>query len=575
MSPHRPALSDGQSSSPPPSSAGGQPPSSPSIVGQSQPSSSAVRTGAPICRGSVADSSAENNSSQRQSQPHITVRFPRSAGKGPLRPRSTHQLSTSDSSEYSPLQPLQPLSDNAFSNLFYCAALSSFHRSLSVKRFICQKRIVISDFTAKTGLIGKLKSCQLFTSVVTIDQFVKPVVYEFYANLAPELVCHNRVYVRGRMFEFGPASINHYFWSTDSDDDFVEDMDQITAKLTGGAKTRWVAKDTIKAVDLTASFALLHKIACTNWMPTKHHSYVKRSMAVLLYKIDQGVKFNLGELLFQHILAARNGANNRKELILPNLIYGILVSQGFQKHDTEDYEAQSLPIKVDPRLLHGTHVDDLGAPDDSHHQTRSSSNGAIVETIHVVEEELAELVPNLFLPSSTPECDDGVITQPEKEVAAECENNCEADDKLIGDSDAEDSCDPFLSDDDDEVRAAMKFGTQQAEEDIDGAENSPNDEDIHGAENTDNEEGMQQNGGDNGGCEDMDQAAFGEDYDSDNPPSYHTDNEDNLNDVGDHSIVAGSVSLNAYSMAKQQGNDLGKNGLAANDVEGPRHQTVN
>nr|GLL31255.1 uncharacterized protein LOC109169177 [Ipomoea trifida] len=374
MSPHRPALFDGRSSSPPPSSAGGQPPSSPSVVGQPQPSPSALRTGAPICRGSVADSSAENNSSQRQPQPHITVitvRFPRSAGKGPLRPPSTHQLSTSESSEYSPLQPLQPLSDNAFSNLFYCAALSSFHRSLSVKSFICQKRIVISDFTAKTGLIGKLKSCQLFTSVVTIDQFVKPVVYEFYANLAPELVCHNRVYIRGRMFEFGPASINHYFWSADSDDDFVEDMDQITAKLTGGAKTRWVAKDTITVVDLTASFALLHKIACTNWMRTKHHSYVKRSMAVLLYKIDQGVKFNLDELLFQQILAARNGANNRKELILPNLIYGILVSQGFQKHDTEDYEAQSLPIKVDPRLLHGTHVDDLGAPDDSHHQTRA------------------------------------------------------------------------------------------------------------------------------------------------------------------------------------------------------------
>nr|GMC95573.1 hypothetical protein Iba_chr05cCG9860 [Ipomoea batatas] len=152
---------------------------------------------------------------------------------------------------------------------------------------------------------------------------------------------------------------------------------------------------------------------------------------------------------------------------------------------------------------------------------------------HGIQE--AELVHNLFLPSSAPECDDGVITQPEKEVAAECENNCEADDEPIDDSDAEDSCDPFLSDDDDEVRAARKFGTQQAEEDIDGARNSPNDEDIHGAENTDNEEGMQQNGGDNGGCEDMDQAAFGEDYDSDDPPSYHTDNEDNLNDVGDHS----------------------------------------
>lgn len=57
----------------------------------------------------------------------------------------------------------------------------------------------------------------------------------------------------------------------------------------------------------------------------------------------------------------------------------------------EDYEAQSLPIKVDPRLLHGTHVDNLGAPEDSHHQTRSSSDGAIVETIHILEDELVAI----------------------------------------------------------------------------------------------------------------------------------------------------------------------------------------
>nr|GLL40216.1 uncharacterized protein LOC109187050 [Ipomoea trifida] len=85
---------------------------------------------------------------------------------------------------------------------------------------------------------------------------------------------------------------------------------------------------------------------------------------------------NLGKFLFQQILDARNEANGRKELILPNLIYGIPVSQGFTKHDTEDYEAQSLPIKVDPRLLNGPHIDDLGAPEDSRCRTRSSYDGA-------------------------------------------------------------------------------------------------------------------------------------------------------------------------------------------------------
>nr|GMD98916.1 uncharacterized protein LOC109169177 [Ipomoea batatas] len=353
MSLHCPAAANDQSSSPHPSSAGDQPPSSPSVVGQPQLKLSALRTDAPVCRGPMENSSAENNRNQNNPQPKPTVRLPQYAGKGLLHPPSPQHISTTESSEYSPLQPLQTLSDNAFSHLFYCAALSSFHRSLFVKSFICQKKIVISDFTAKTGLIGKFKSCQLFTSVVTIDQFVKPVVHEFYANLAPELVCHNRVYIRGRLFDFGPDSINHYFWSADYDDEFVEDMDHITAKLTGGAKTRWVAKDTIKAVDLATSFALLHKIACANWMPTKQHAYVKRSMAVLLYKIDQGVVINLSRLLFQQILDARNGAHSRKEPILPNLIYGILVSQGFTKLDTEDYEAQSLPIKNNGARLEG------------------------------------------------------------------------------------------------------------------------------------------------------------------------------------------------------------------------------
>nr|GMD97863.1 uncharacterized protein LOC109173926 [Ipomoea batatas] len=263
MSSHCPAATNDRSSSPYPSSAGDQPPSSPSVVDQPQLKPSALRTDAPVCRGPMENSSAENNRSQNQPQPKPTVRLPQYAGKGLLHPPSPQHIFTTESSY-----------------------------------FICQKKIVISDFTAKTGLIGKFKSCQLFTSVVTIDQFVKPVVHEFYANLAPELVCHNRVYIRGRLFDFGPDSINHYFWSADYDDEFVEDMDQITAKLTGG---------------------------------------------------------------------------------------------GFTKLDTEDYEAQSLPIKVDPRLLNETHIDDLGAPEVSRHQPWSFYDGAAVDTIQILEEELVAI----------------------------------------------------------------------------------------------------------------------------------------------------------------------------------------
>nr|GMC89225.1 uncharacterized protein LOC109169177 [Ipomoea batatas] len=193
-----------------------------------------------------------------------------------------------------------------------------------------------------------------------IDRFVKIVVCEFYTNLVPELVQQGKVILRGKFYYFNPTVINSLFDSPNINDDYQEDLDIVAYELTGGIKHLWTTKDTVQSAILTPTYALLHKVALHNWMPTKHKSYFKASLAVFLHKITNGVKINLGKLLFDQVLNARDGKQRRKELILPNMVFNLLVMQGFQVNKDDCFETEAIPIKVDSRLLVHDHAEDIG-----------------------------------------------------------------------------------------------------------------------------------------------------------------------------------------------------------------------
>nr|GMD74854.1 uncharacterized protein LOC109169177 [Ipomoea batatas] len=188
-----------------------------------------------------------------------------------------------------------------------------------------------------------------FRTVVMVDKFVHSVVYEFYANLVPELIRFGQAYVRGHMYAFNPMVINQFFGLFDCDVGYTEDMDVVTRRLTGGTQIRWVKKDTIKAVELTSTFVYLHKIVYFNWMPTTQKGYVPRAMIVLLFKIASGIR-------------------------------------GFEKDASEFYEAESKLIKANHRLITSTHIDDLVGPND--HAGLSSAVDTTSVTVAFLENEL-------------------------------------------------------------------------------------------------------------------------------------------------------------------------------------------
>nr|GMC89352.1 uncharacterized protein LOC109169177 [Ipomoea batatas] len=330
-------------------------------------------------------------------QPHTAPRraSPRSSSSSPAKPSSRR----SDSDD--PVEHFdESVGDSvavhspshrvfrAFSFVFYCSSLNFLLETFTAKNFIHQRRLDVDSFSSHTDLVDTLKTAKLFKTVTKVERFVRDVVFEFYTNLVPELTNARLAYVRGRFYEFSPRVINAYYGLPGYADYFDKDLHEITKRLTGGHASYWISKDSITESELTSFFAFLHKIAYSNWMPTTNHRYVTKKMAALLFKIDTGVSFDLGQLLFDQIIDARNGKAGKKDLVLPNLIYGLLAMQGFQKHSSEYFEAHPVPIKFNPRLLSGSHFDDLGLSRDAVAAGPSSSANSGELAIEFLENEL-------------------------------------------------------------------------------------------------------------------------------------------------------------------------------------------
>ena len=79
--------------------------------------------------------------------------------------------------------------------------------------------------------------------------------------------------------------------------------------ITGGKVITWLYKYNLPFSHLTSKYSILHKIAMCNWMPSTHRTDVTKSFSTLLFQIGMKRKFNIGKLMFEHILGhAENAA---------------------------------------------------------------------------------------------------------------------------------------------------------------------------------------------------------------------------------------------------------------------------
>nr|GMD22290.1 uncharacterized protein LOC109181161 [Ipomoea batatas] len=215
------------------------------------------------------------------------------------------------------------------------------------RSLLLQRNIDVENFTAYCNLIDLLRSQNLLQTVTNVGPYCDLVTREFYSNLTEATVdrdsdhFHN-VYIRRHWYDFSPAVINEFFDRTERD-----------IKKPG-------KQGDIESSFLPSSYAILLRMATTNWLPTVTVHSVSKKMAVLLFKIRNNIPFNLRELIFDHIMAFRHGQGKEDKVLLPffSLIYGILCKQGFRKHPQEEELSPTSLYSIDWRLFFKSHFDD-------------------------------------------------------------------------------------------------------------------------------------------------------------------------------------------------------------------------
>ena len=112
--------------------------------------------------------------------------------------------------------------------------------------------------------------------MTNIPKFVTKVIHEFYANLSNNIVVKReskfeKVFVRGHVYDFSPRIISEYLnISVPEDFNYEKDyvLDDVASELLG-YKTTWPKTNVLRVADLTFKYNALHKIALSNWYPTK------------------------------------------------------------------------------------------------------------------------------------------------------------------------------------------------------------------------------------------------------------------------------------------------------------------
>ena len=164
----------------------------------------------------------------------------------------------------------------------------------------------------------------LSSTVSKLPPFVSQIVLEFYVNLSkdmgdPSSSNFRKATMQGYWFKFSPSIINQYWECEDFLDDEIEvpETDPMVSVITRGKVRTSPQKYNLCSSHLTSRYSFLHKIAMRNWLPTTHRTLITKKFTTLLFQIGMKRKFNLGKLVFEHVLGSCRESNLQKSDWIP------------------------------------------------------------------------------------------------------------------------------------------------------------------------------------------------------------------------------------------------------------------
>ncbi|XP_019166199.1 PREDICTED: uncharacterized protein LOC109161996 [Ipomoea nil] len=169
-----------------------------------------------------------------------------------------------------------------------------------------------------------------------------------------------QIFIRGKWYVFGPDMINYYYGLKGVHEGEIKDWDLVAKTLTGGQTDTWptAEKDYLPSSQLTSKYVILHRLALHNWLPSAHFHTVGKQFVALLFRIGTKMSIDLESWIYYHILTLIHPREQMVQLPFPNLIFGVLTTQGLEPMHSEVI-SPALLYTVDPRLLIGGHIRDV------------------------------------------------------------------------------------------------------------------------------------------------------------------------------------------------------------------------
>ncbi|XP_019173797.1 PREDICTED: uncharacterized protein LOC109169370 [Ipomoea nil] len=233
------------------------------------------------------------------------------------------------------------------------------------RELIVQRSVDENQLNSVCDILPLLSEVGLMKTVTSICLYSKLLTYDFYCNLNEEIdnltgTRCMQIFIRGKWYIFGPNMINEYYDLKGVDEDEITDWDLVARTLTGGQTPVWPTGDidTLSNSKLTSKYVILHRIALHNWLPSAHFHTVGKQLAALLFRIGTKMSIDLGKWIFYHFLTLIHPREQKVRLPYPNLIFGVLTTQGLVPMPSEII-SPTLLYTVDPRLLIGKHIRDV------------------------------------------------------------------------------------------------------------------------------------------------------------------------------------------------------------------------